>query len=137
MSDDSDFLLMCSEEVDAVADLKLAQSLPPTPRCTIAATDDTTISFGKYKGTALKMVPADYLIWWLGTKPDYALDIKAYCIAKLKELENEARYTKDKFERARERHDRDSRTCWDRFRDDESTLDDDDADSDWGDRDDF
>jgi len=56
-------------------------------------TDETEITFGKYKGTKLANVPASYLLW-LYDNNKCGYELKTYIRNNHEQLEKEAKETK-------------------------------------------
>lgn len=53
-------------------------------------TDDTPMPFGKHKGTRMKDVPADYLLWWVDSECVGFDDLREYIKVNVQGLNEEA-----------------------------------------------
>jgi len=84
----TDFFDELEEQAYAEADLMRVPAV--TLRNTVPATDETIMTFGKYRGMKVKDVPAQYLIWWFKRNPTHFPELVAYIAKNKKVLEEEA-----------------------------------------------
>lgn len=69
-----------SEDEFTLADLKKVKSTIP------AITENSLMTFGKYKGKKICNVPASYLLWWADTSPERHLELLEYILENREDL---------------------------------------------------